>query len=141
MLVAGRPRRNCCMAAIAEREIVPGRVGLSAAKQALLTKWFRGESSDIERARPRSIPRRTNRGCAPLSFAQQRLWFFNQLDPASPLYNIVVAVRIEGDLEAAALQKALDVIVMRHEILRTHFTVREEKPIQQIGVALPVAMR
>src|SRR6267142_4579170 len=133
--------RSFCMAAIAERKNIPCQMGLSAAKQALLAKWSRGEASQAKSGQSRIIPRRTNLRLVPLSFAQQGLWFFNQLDPVSPLYNIVVAVRISGCLQPAALQKALDEIIVRHEALRTHFTVEEDKPMQWIEAASPMPVR
>jgi len=57
----------------------------------------------------------------PLSYAQQRLWFLNQLDPESAAYNIAGAVRLSGRLDVPALSASLDEIVGRHEILRTRF--------------------
>ncbi len=57
----------------------------------------------------------------PLSFAQQRLWFIDQLEPGSPLYNMPVALRVEGPLDAAVLALCLGEIVRRHEALRTVF--------------------
>ncbi|MBV6623046.1 MAG: amino acid adenylation domain-containing protein [Rivularia sp. (in: Bacteria)] len=68
----------------------------------------------------------------PLSFAQQRLWFLNQLIPNSPLYNIFTAVKLTGSLNIAALEQSLNSIVQRHEILRTSFVTVEDKPIQHI---------
>jgi amino acid adenylation domain-containing protein len=60
-------------------------------------------------------------GTLPLSFAQQRLWFLEQLEPGSALYNVPVAVRLSGELNEPALARALGEIVRRHESLRTTF--------------------
>ncbi|NOJ91950.1 amino acid adenylation domain-containing protein, partial [Corallococcus coralloides] len=71
----------------------------------------------------------------PLSFAQQRLWFIDQLEPGSPLYNVPLAVRLEGALDVAVLQRALDALVSRHEALRTTFTAHEGTPVQVVHPA------
>ncbi len=73
-------------------------------------------------------------GTLPLSFAQQRLWFLNQLDPGSPAYNISVALRLEGRLEIAALEATLGEVVRRHEVLRTTFAFADDgrEPVQVI---------
>jgi len=89
------------------------------------------------------IPRRKDRRSAPLSFAQQRLWFLNQLEPESFAYNTAIALRFDGALNLAALSMALDAIVERHEVLRTTYVVEESSdPIQRIGqpqaVELPI---
>jgi amino acid adenylation domain-containing protein len=57
----------------------------------------------------------------PASFAQQRLWFLDQLDPGSPQYNLAIAVQISGRLHTAALEQSLNHLVQRHEVLRTTF--------------------
>ena len=67
-----------------------------------------------------------------LSFAQQRLWFLNQLEPDSPVYNQFKALKLRGRLNREALQKALDTIVERHEVLRTTFLTVDDKPAQVI---------
>ncbi|MEW5927751.1 MAG: condensation domain-containing protein, partial [Gemmatimonadota bacterium] len=66
----------------------------------------------------------------PLSFAQQRLWFLHRFDPASPLYNMPVAYRLHGALDAGALQRALGEVVRRHEALRTVFTAEDGEAAQ-----------
>src|SRR5215471_7515415 len=89
-----------------------------------------------------TIPRSTTRASAPLSFAQQRLWFLNQLEPASPIYNESRAIRLRGSLDVESLQKSLDRIVARHDVLRTNFMTLDGNPQQTItdtrAVELPV---
>jgi amino acid adenylation domain-containing protein/non-ribosomal peptide synthase protein (TIGR01720 family) len=58
----------------------------------------------------------------PLSFAQERLWFIDQLEPGTPQYNIPGGIRLKGDFDASLFQKCLDYSVQRHETLRTIFT-------------------
>ncbi len=105
---------------------------LSPAKQALLEKWMRGE---FAADRP-AIPRRTEQGPVPLSFAQQRLWFLDQLLPGSPAYNIPTAIRLTGRLNVAVLQQSLDEIVRRHEVLRTTFPTVDGEAVQVIAPSL-----
>jgi amino acid adenylation domain-containing protein len=85
----------------------------------------------VERTRP-----------LPLSFAQERLWFIDRLDPGSAVYNIPVAWRLGGALDEDALERALGEIVRRHEALRTAFAEVDGSPVQVIapfaGFALPV---
>src|ERR1051325_7340721 len=75
----------------------------------------------------------------PLSFAQQRLWFLDQLEPLSPFYNISRAVRLRGALNLAALGQALDEIVKRHESVRTVFG-EDGDPFQRITAARPLPL-
>ncbi|MGW5223320.1 condensation domain-containing protein, partial [Nocardia sp. NPDC004085] len=71
----------------------------------------------------------------PLSLAQQRMWFLNQFDPASSVYNIPAAIRLTGDLDVAALRQAVADLVARHEILRTIYPQTPEGPVQQVLAA------
>jgi hypothetical protein len=79
-------------------------------------------------------------GPLPLSFAQQRLWFIDQLEPGSPLYNIPVALCVEGPLHPTLLERCLGEIVGRHEALRTTFVLMGDEPAQMIAPPGPVAL-
>ncbi len=74
----------------------------------------------------------------PLSFSQQRLWFLHQLEPNSAAYNGATVVQLKGTLDVTALEKSLNEIVRRHEVLRTCFSVVEGQPVQQIMPDLSV---
>ena len=74
-------------------------------------------------------------GSLPLSFAQQRLWFIDQLEPGSPLYNIPLALWLEGPLDPGPLARALTEVVRRHEALRTVFSTEAGIPFQVISPA------
>jgi len=71
----------------------------------------------------------------PLSFAQERLWFFDQLEPGNPFYNLCGAVRVMGQLNAEALRQSIEKIIERHEVLRTAFAAVEGQPIQVVAAA------
>ncbi|MBZ5523305.1 MAG: amino acid adenylation domain-containing protein [Acidobacteriia bacterium] len=77
-------------------------------------------------------------GDLPLSFAQQRLWFLDQLEPGSAAYNMPFGVRLSGELNREALGRSLNEMVRRHEVLRTHFAFRHGSPVQVIGSELEV---
>ncbi|HET7750810.1 MAG TPA: amino acid adenylation domain-containing protein, partial [Terriglobales bacterium] len=90
----------------------------------------------VEQAKQTELPpiTRSERGeYVPMSFAQQRLWFLAQIEGVSRAYHIAISVELRGALDRAALRRALDRIVARHEILRTTFTLAEGEPVQEIG--------
>jgi amino acid adenylation domain-containing protein len=107
------------------------RTRLTPAQKALLEKRLR--SASAAKAARTIIPRRPRPDSIPLSFAQQRLWFLNQLEPESTAYNISAAFRLVGRLDRAALERALNEIIRRHEILRTTFRVLDGQPAQIIS--------
>jgi Condensation domain len=101
--------------------------GLSPAdKRALLAKLLREKAAE-----PKPFP---------LSFAQERLWFLDQLEPGNPMYNVPVGVALEHDLDPAALAHALGALVERHEALRTRFGVVDGRPVQLVEPALAVEL-
>ena len=89
-----------------------------------------------------TIPQIANRESAPLSFAQQRVWFLQQLQPDSRAYILSNAKRLTGKLNVDVLQQSLDAIVVHHEALRTNFiTSLDGSPIQVIGTPRPVELK
>jgi hypothetical protein len=76
----------------------------------------------------------------PTSFAQQRIWFLDQLDPGSTTYNIRHLYRLRGALDVPRLERALNKILARHESLRTTFATRDGAPVQIIHSHLTVPL-
>ena len=89
----------------------------------------------------RAIPRLTDRRSLPLSFAQERLWLLERLEPGSPAYNRPLALRLTGLLDEAALRQSLQAIIDRHEVLRTRFTIREGQPELVISPSMALDLR
>ena len=118
------------------REPLSHRVAsLSPAKRALLElrlKQSRAEGPAAANGLP-PIVRRGPLRSAPLSFAQQRLWFLDQLQPGRPLYNVPCRAWLHGRLNVAALRRALNEVVARHESLRTTFPAGNGQPMQAIA--------
>jgi amino acid adenylation domain-containing protein/non-ribosomal peptide synthase protein (TIGR01720 family) len=83
------------------------------------------------------LPPAARDGALPLSFAQQRLWLIDQLDPGSAAYNLPTAVRVTGELRPGLLDQVFAALVRRHESLRTTFAAREGKPVQVIAALAP----
>ncbi|RCJ36667.1 non-ribosomal peptide synthetase [Nostoc punctiforme NIES-2108] len=79
-------------------------------------------------------------GNLPLSFAQQRLWFLDQLIPNNPFYNIPLALHLTGSLKLAALEQTFNEIVQRHEALRTTIVVQKGQPVQVINPTLTIPL-
>ena len=114
------------------KNAAPSRNRFSSAKQSLLERRLRGAAHDGNEP---GIARTSREGPLPLSFAQQRLWFLDQLSPGNRAYNLFEALRITGPLDASALEKSLAAILQRHEALRTTFGTLEDQPVQIIAPA------
>jgi amino acid adenylation domain-containing protein len=84
-----------------------------------------------------AVSRDTN---LPLSFAQQRLWFIDRLEPDSPLYNVPVAIRLMGQVDVEALRRTFEEVVRRHESLRTTFAAVDGQPCQIIHPPQPLSL-
>ncbi|HEX5752320.1 MAG TPA: amino acid adenylation domain-containing protein, partial [Archangium sp.] len=99
----------------------------------------RGTSPVSQTPAVKRVPREGN---LPLSFAQQRLWFLEQLEPGKAFYNIPMLVRMEGQLDVVALERSFEELVQRHESLRTVFHEEQGQPVQVIApeARLPLAV-
>lgn len=104
---------------------------LSPQKLALLSKKLKEMAS--KPARERIAPRANKFEPCPLSFAQQRLWFMDQLEPGNTAYNVPGAMRLTGELDVAALEQSIREIVRRHEALRTSFVSERGEPMQVVS--------
>ncbi|HYP01542.1 MAG TPA: amino acid adenylation domain-containing protein, partial [Pyrinomonadaceae bacterium] len=93
-----------------------------------------GEAHDGAGVAPEIKPV-SREGDLPLSFAQQRLWFLDQLVPDSPFYNLPLAVQLVGQLDHDALEQTLSEIMRRHETLRTSFPAVDGQPVQVVSPA------
>jgi amino acid adenylation domain-containing protein len=111
--------------------------GLSEEKRAYLARLLRQKGSDTPLP---ILPRRRTSNVLPVSYAQQRLWFLHQLEPASPAYNILTPWRLSEPLDLRALVRSLAEIVCRHEVLRTSFTVIDGQPFQVVAPAQAMAL-
>ena len=93
------------------------------------TKSRKGQIRPVPRTEP-----------IPLSFAQQRLWFLDQLEGRRDTYNMPGALRLDGRLNVMAFRKSLNEIVRRHEILRTTFSMLNGTAVQQIASYAPIEL-
>ncbi len=116
--------------------VTPPQEGLSAAKRALLEGRLKGMF------RQETTVRRTHRTEAPASFAQERFWFIDRLGQGSTAYNVFTALRLSGDVDEPALERALGELIRRHQVLRTTFREVDGVPLQVVlpfdGYVLPV---
>ncbi len=88
-----------------------------------------------------AIQARTGSGPARLSFAQERLWFLDQLEPGNPFYNVPLALRLRGALDVDVLERSLNEVVRRHEVLRARFVAEGGSPVQIVRDADDCAVR
>ena len=96
----------------------------------------------IQNARPErpTIPQRKDRAFSPLSLAQQRLWFVEQLEPEHSINNVIRTLHLRGYLDQTALEFGINKIIERHEILRTTFSVHDGEAMQNIAPHLPFTL-
>ncbi len=106
-------------------------------KRALLLRKLE-QKRQAERRRIQPQPRQGQ--SFPLSFEQERMWFIHQWDPTSPLYNSLLALCLSGQLDLGILERALDLLLQRHESLRTGFRMENLRPVQVIAPALDLPL-
>src|SRR6185503_11783632 len=111
---------------------------LSATERAALVSRLKQQRA-AEREGAQSIPQRGAAAHHPLSFAQQRLWFLEQLEPDGP-YKVPAAFRLRGPLQVAALERSVNEIISRHEVLRTTFAEIEGQPVQIVAPRLTLTI-
>src|ERR1044072_3158301 len=116
--------------------------GLSPETVDLLSRLVREKGHRPPQAQAREtvspIARAVRAEQMPLSFAQERLWFIDQLELGSAGYNIPNAVRLKGALQVAALEQSVNELVRRHEVLRTSFVEASGQPAQQFSPELQI---
>jgi amino acid adenylation domain-containing protein len=119
------------------KEVVDQLRALSPERRANLLERLKrtreaGASSERRQGELARIPRATRGGLLPLSYAQERLWFLDQLQPGTTSYNMPSAKRLVGDLDERALLCAFDTLVARHESLRTTFEMVDGRALQRV---------
>src|SRR5262245_27898162 len=106
--------------------------GLREKRQALMERMLEVEAEGGAGWPP--IPRRESDGPVPLSYSQERLWFLDQLAPGSAFYVESAALRLTMAIKPEAMERAINAVIARHEVLRTRFNVEGGRPLQ---TALP----
>src|SRR5659263_82235 len=113
-----------------ENDLVHRVENLSPAKRKLFEQRM-GMGRSVGPRHP-SMTRRSDREHIPLSFAQQRMWVLDQMDPGIYINNVSRALSLSGPLDVDALERSLDEILRRHEALRTTFPLIDGNPVQVI---------
>ena len=112
---------------------------LSPERRILLELLLKEQGVDVSHTL--ILPQSHDRDRFPLSYAQQRLWFLEQFQPGTAVYNIPTAVRMSGKLDAPTFQRSIDALVQRHGTLRTRFGSDAGQPLQVIAVSLEVPVQ
>ncbi|AEI67904.1 non-ribosomal peptide synthetase [Corallococcus macrosporus] len=124
-------------------ELLKKLAGLPPEKREAILKKLRQQNvvaAPKEEARAPGIPRVSREQPLPLSFPQRRLWFLDQFEPGTPAYNIPEFVRLTGPLHVPSLERALNEVIRRHEVLRTTFVAEDGEPRQRILPALTLSL-
>ncbi|MGF1426919.1 amino acid adenylation domain-containing protein [Kitasatospora sp. LaBMicrA B282] len=122
----------------AENETVNAAAAAAARRAELLRSRLAGRKGAGKA--PAGIGRADRSGALALSAGQQQMWFLNRLDPESAEYLVPLVLRLRGTLDAAALERAWNGVLERHEILRTRYALQGTEPVQLIDEAAPVEL-
>lgn len=114
---------------------------LTPEQRELLLKKLRAKKAQQQTTPETGIPKRPESAGYPLSHAQERLWFFDQLAPGSALYNISAAVLFSGRLDTLALEKSIQAVVERHQVLRVAFKTENGAPVQELNKNLTIPLQ
>ena len=140
---AGAPAERKEQDKAVEQNSLPEELAsLTPEQRALLMLRLKKRAAAREQKDPPADPIKpaARDGDLPLSFAQQRLWFLDQLEPGSPFYNTFTVVRLTGPLDVAVLKRSLSEVVRRHEVLRTRFPAVGGHLRQVIEPARPLSL-
>jgi amino acid adenylation domain-containing protein len=120
-------------------ELAERMAKLSPEQRALLEQRIRQSRRPAPVAGP--IPRRARPNRNYLTVDQERIWLIHQFDPADPVYNVFFGWRMRGELDVDALERAVNLLVRRHEALRTTFELEDIRPVMVVHDDLPVTLR
>ncbi|HEX2078686.1 MAG TPA: amino acid adenylation domain-containing protein [Longimicrobium sp.] len=121
-----------------DQTITRSRDTLSEAKRLLLEKRIKGQAKPVT---PKNAIKRVGGGPVhPMSFAQERLWFLDQLEPGNPFYNIPMACLVSAKVDVATMERVFTELIRRHESLRTVFRVVDGEPKQIVQPPYPMTV-
>jgi len=105
---------------------------LTPEQRAMFEAQLKAKNLKADKIMPKEgmIPRRGHNNPSPLSYDQERLWFFHQMNPDKPTYNVYGAIRMTGKLDVEAMEWAVNEILRRHESWRTTFDLQDGQPVQ-----------
>lgn len=110
----------------------------TVAKLAVVLTSFETQERGLEE--PPMVPIERDGKPLPLSFAQQRLWVLTQLEPDGASYNLPIALRLSGTLDEAALERSVNELIHRHEVLRTTVSLSDGQPVQTVAPVSVISM-
>src|SRR5262249_50233283 len=108
---------------------------------AALADYIENAPPTLDETGDLSIQPIARNGQLPVSFAEQRLWFLNELEPASARYNVLSAFRLTGQLNVTVLERSLNEIIRRHETLRAVFLTVDGQPVKNILPVMSINVR